>query len=103
MQTAADRAADTVKDFAEGLLLSQGRLAVHADLLRDYTARTIREVRQRITSSDLFAAEPTVPWRADPIAQNAIRACEEIIDARSLAENVEAPGRLSQTSGTPKA
>lgn len=103
IQLAADSAADTVRDFGEGLLLSQGRLAVHADLLRDYTARAIREVRQKVASSDVFAAQPTVPWQADPIAENAIRVCEEIIDTRSVAENVEAPGRLNQSSDTPKA
>jgi hypothetical protein len=48
VQLAADAARATVLDFAEGLLLSQQRLPVHADLLRDYTARLIREVRGRI-------------------------------------------------------
>jgi hypothetical protein len=97
VQMAADAAAETVLDFAEGLLLSQKRLAVHADLLRDYTARLIREVRSRI------AKEVTLAWLDDPIAQSAIRACEGKIGERRLIEGVEVPGRLNHISLAPKA
>ena len=100
---AAHTAADTVLDFAEALLVSQQRLAVHADLLRDYTARLVREVRGRIAKCDAFASEATLPWLEDPIAQSAIRACEEKIGERSLIENVDVPGGLNQRSPAPKA
>lgn len=97
VQMAADAARATVLDFAEGLHLSQQRLAVHTDLLRDYTARLIREVRSRVAKSGTFTSELSLPWQDDPIAQNAIRACEEKIDERSLIEGEEVPGRLNHT------
>jgi hypothetical protein len=98
-QTVGEAAADTVRDFAEALLLSRDRLAVHADLLRDYTAQTIREIRLRIRESQEFASVSAPSWTEDTIAQSPIRACKEIIDARSLIENVEAPSRLGQLCG----
>ena len=85
----AERAGiEGVREFADGLLLSQGRLAVHAVLLREYTALLVGEIRDRINASELFQPEPLPTWRQDSIAQKAIRACEEILAERG---NIEDP------------
>lgn len=78
VSSAAGVAANTVRDFADAFLLSQPNLGLDVVLLRDYTGRLIREIQRRIVASEVFAAEPAMPWSDDPIAQTAIRTCEEI-------------------------
>jgi len=98
---AATEAADGVREFADGLLLSQNRLGVHANLLREYTGILVSEVRKVLNASEVFQVEPLLPWGQDSISQKAIQTCEEIIAGRRKAgdrweydtENVEsAPG-----------
>ena len=84
----AERAGmEGVQEFADGLLLSQGRLVVHAVLLREYTALLVGENRDRINTSELFQPEPLPAWRQDSIAQKAIHACEEILAVRRTIED----------------
>lgn len=78
---------DGVREFAKGLLSTQGRLGVHANWLREYTARLIREVRDRLGTSELFQSEPLLPWQRDPIAQRGIRSCEEMLAERQAVES----------------
>jgi hypothetical protein len=79
---AANAATEGVREFGNALLVSQGRLAVHADLLRDYTARLVTEIRNKLSASELFRTAPRLPWQQDPITQTAIQACEEILTER---------------------
>jgi len=82
---AADAAAEAVQAFANGLRLSQGRLVVHRNLLREYAARLIGQIRERLSTSELFAGLLQSSWEHDPIAQAAIDSCEAIIkDAMKL-------------------
>jgi len=72
-----------VQQFADGIVLTQGRLTVHAVLLREYTALLFGEIRDRINASELFQQEPLPMRQADSIAQEAIHACEDILAERS--------------------
>jgi hypothetical protein len=47
----------------------------------------------------VFAAEPAMPWSDDPIAQTAIRTCEEIIHERNKIEELEASASHQQIDG----
>jgi hypothetical protein len=75
-------AGNAVRAFANGVLASQGRLGVHADLLREYTARLASEIRDRLSASAVFREGPLLPWRQDPVTQKAIQVCEETIVER---------------------
>jgi hypothetical protein len=66
IEMAAITAAEAVREFADALLLSQGRLAVHAVLLREYTAGLVREIRERVGTSELFRMKSLLPWQKDP-------------------------------------
>ena len=79
---AATEAADGVREFADGLLLSQGRLGDHANLLREYTGILVSELRKALHASEVFQVEPLLPWGQDSISQKAIQTCEEIIADR---------------------
>jgi hypothetical protein len=87
VEVAENAAAEGVREFADGLLLSQGRLGVHAVLVREYTAGLAGEIRDRLNTSELFQVEPLLPWRQDPIAQNAIQTCEEVLAERRKIED----------------
>lgn len=75
-----------VKEFALGLLNTQNRLLVHADLVRGYTAALIGALRRWLNGSEVFRKEPLLPWRVDPIAQRAIQVCEEVLAERAALE-----------------
>src|SRR5262249_25668478 len=79
LDAAAEAAHDAVREFASGLLLSQGRLGVHADLLREYTALIANELLEMVASADVFRDSPLCPWQDDPITASATRACEQAI------------------------
>ena len=87
ISAAETEVSDGVLEFANCLLSTQGRLAVHAHLLRDYTARLVREIRERLGTSKLFQSEPLLPWQRDPIAQSGIHTCEEMLMERQAVEN----------------
>ncbi len=93
---AAVEAGDGVREFADGLLSTQGRLAAHASLLRDYTARLIRQIRERVGSSELFESESLSPWLQDPIAQSGMRACEDVLEER---RSIEMPSESAVREG----
>jgi hypothetical protein len=80
---AENAAVEGVREFANGLLVSQDRLGVHANLLREYTARLVSEIRDSLSTSLVFQINPLLPWRQDPITQKAIQTCEETIGERS--------------------
>ncbi len=75
-------AGEGVREFADGLLLSQNRLGVHANWLREYTALQVNEIRDRLAGSQVFKSNPLLAWEQDPITQKAIQICEEIIADR---------------------
>jgi hypothetical protein len=100
---AAGIAADTVRDFADAFLLSQPNLALDVVLLRDYTGRLIREVRHWVNASELFAIDAPIPWSDDPIAQRAIRACEETIDLKGATERQKVMGQPDQIADAQRA
>jgi hypothetical protein len=79
---AAGEARDGVREFADGILALQNRLGVHANLLREYTGCLASELRDEVLTSELFRPEPPATWLEDPIAQQAIDTCEEIIAER---------------------
>jgi hypothetical protein len=79
IEVATTAGVEGVREFGDGLLLSQGRLGPHSTLLREYTARLANEIRHRLDQSELFRMERLLPWEQDPIAQKAIWACEELI------------------------
>ncbi|HXJ38430.1 MAG TPA: hypothetical protein VNH18_04075, partial [Bryobacteraceae bacterium] len=80
LRVAASEARDGVREFADGILTSQNRLGVHANLLREYTGCLASELRDQV--ADLFRPETPAAWLHDPIAQNAIDTCEQIIAER---------------------
>jgi len=79
VKVATNLAAEGVREFAAGLLLSQGRLGVHAVLLREYTAKLVTDIRDRLSTSPILQIEAQVHWRQDPVMQAAIQACERIL------------------------
>ncbi len=76
---AADAGAEAVQAFANALQLSQGRLVVHKNLLREYAARLIGQIRERLSTSEVFPGLLQSSWESDPVAQTAIDKCEAII------------------------
>jgi hypothetical protein len=76
---AAQAARAGVQEFADGLLLSQNRLGVHANWLREYAARLAAAIRSTLGAAQVFQTETLSPWRQDPITQKAIQTCEEIL------------------------
>jgi hypothetical protein len=85
-------AVNAVKEFAAGLLLSRNKLQIQAPLLRGYCASMVRDIRQLLNRSHVFQIEPLLAWPQDPIAQEAIRCCEDIIAERTQ----EAGGEVSE-------
>jgi hypothetical protein len=79
-------AKEGVREFANCRLSSQGRLGVHAVLLRKYTARFASEMRCWLGGSEAFQMEPLLPWRQDSITQQAIRTCEDVLAERKKTE-----------------
>jgi hypothetical protein len=71
-----------VDEFAHALLTSQGRLGVHANILREYAASLVNEVRSRVASMLLLPFNPPLSWAQDPIAQKAMETCERAIAER---------------------
>jgi hypothetical protein len=86
LRSAASEAAEAVRRFADCVMALQHRLLVHADLLRQYTAIVITEIRDLLNSVELFGSKAAVPWLRDPLVQNSIRACEQV-----LAEHANVP------------
>jgi hypothetical protein len=84
-------ATEGVREFANGLLISQGRLGVHAVLLRSYTARLLTGLRHWLNGSEVMKAEPLLPWQQDSVAQKAIQVCEDVLAARRSAEGCGRP------------
>ena len=81
-EVAANAATEGVREFGNALLVSQGRLSVHAGLLRNYTACLVTEIRNKLSTSDLFKTALRLPWQQDPTTQKAIQTCEEILSER---------------------
>lgn len=79
---AVTAAAKGVREFANALLRSQGRLGVHAFSMRQYTALLAGEIRKTLNASELFRAESLLSWQQDPIIETAIQSCEEILAER---------------------
>lgn len=94
-------AADGVCGFANGLLASQGRLGVHANWLREYTALLVNEIRDRLGSSRVFQLDPLLPWAQDPITQKAIQTCEAIIAERRTTGDRWPYGLAGSTDNNP--
>jgi hypothetical protein len=82
-RSAASQAQDAVRQFADCLLACQHRLLVHADLLRQYTALVITEIRELLNSTGLFRSQMTVPWLRDSLVQISIGTCEQILAERA--------------------
>ena len=72
-----------VREFADGLLLSQGRLGTNADLLREYTSLLANEIVETICLLRLFRDTLPPAWQEDPITDSAARCCEDAIHARA--------------------
>jgi hypothetical protein len=102
-------ATEGVRAFANGLLSSQGRLAVHAVLVREYTARFVSGIRHGLNASQAFQTEPLSPWRQDSITQRAIQTCEDVLAATKIIEGGGASdkekiegGRAGQNENEPR-
>jgi hypothetical protein len=74
--------ADGVREFADGLLVSQGKLGPHASTLRQYTASLVNEIRSAPSVAKMLPSSISLPWAQDPIALKAMEACEEAIAER---------------------
>ena len=85
VEVAAIEAADGVREFADGILLTQNRLGDHTNLLRQYTGTLVSELRKAIQASEVFHLEPLLPWGQDSISEKAIGTCEAIIADRRKA------------------
>jgi hypothetical protein len=85
-QTAA---VDAVREFAAGLLLFPCSQERYSDLLRDYTGRVVSDIRRALGTSQIFQMARLLPWPQDPIAQQAIRHCEDILAKRVKQEGKE--------------
>jgi hypothetical protein len=88
-QTAA---VDAVREYAAGLLFLPCSLELYAYLVRDYTGRVVSDIREALRTSQVFQMEPLLPWPQDPIAQKAIRFCEDILAKRVQTGGGEALG-----------
>jgi hypothetical protein len=74
--SAASQAGEAVRQFTDCVMVSQRRLLVHADLLRQYTAIVITEIRELLNGVEIFGSQAAVPWLRDPLVQSSIRTCE---------------------------
>jgi len=74
--------ADAVREFANGLLVSQGELGPHAGFLREYTASLVNEMRSAPALAQMLRSSLSLPWARDPIALKAMEVCEEVIAER---------------------
>ena len=83
--SAGRQAGEALRQFADGVMVFQRRLLIHADLLRQYTAIVITEMRELLNGVELFGSQAAVPWLRDPLVQGSIRTCEQI-----LAEHADA-------------
>ena len=98
IETAEKVATEEVREFGIALRDSQGRLAVHAVWVRDYTARLVGGLRNWLSGSEVMKIEPLLSWQHDSIVQRGIQACEEILaDARS-SEQSNGAGAVGETS-----
>ena len=86
-------ATEGVRDFASGLLRSQGRLGVHATT---YTARLASELRHWLNSSEVMKTEPLPPWQDDSIAQKGVQTCEDALAERQESRAAGRPRRPKQ-------
>jgi hypothetical protein len=93
-------AVDAVREFAAGLLLLPNRLEVRAYLVRDYAGRVVSDIRHALRTSQVFQMEPLLPWRQDPIAQEAIRFCEDSLAKRAQTEGGEVLGSTIEPNGS---
>jgi hypothetical protein len=91
-------AAEGVRGFANGLQSSQGRLGVHANLLREYTAGFASEIRNWLNASQAFQMEKLPPWRQDSITQQAIQTCEDVL-AETKRIEAGGPSGMETTEG----
>lgn len=82
-ETALETVSNGVREFANGLVLSQNTPANHPVLMRKYTGVLIGKLRALLTSSEPFQDEPLLIWMEDPLAQTAIQICEEVIRVSS--------------------
>ncbi len=80
-------AIEGVRGFAAGLVASQGRLAVHTVLLRNYTAGLASALRHWLNSSEVFRRDPLLPWQRDSLTQKAIQTCEDALAERTRVES----------------
>jgi hypothetical protein len=87
IEVAETLATEGVREFANCLLTSQGRLGNHAVLLRGYAARFASGIRHWLNASEPFRIQPLLPWRQDSITQQAIRTCEEVLAERKSIED----------------
>lgn len=84
---AAAGASRVVREFADAILHCQGRLGIHARLLREYTALVIADFRETVAGAGMFEASSAPQWQHDPIALEAARACETIVAERRRARD----------------
>jgi hypothetical protein len=77
--SAASQAEEAIRQFADCVMARQRRLVVHADLLRQYTAIVITEIRELLNGVELLGSQTAVPWLRDPLVQSSIRTCERIL------------------------
>ncbi len=99
VELARTLAVNAVKEFAAGLLLLRNRLETQAPLLRGYSAAMVRDIRQLLNKSWRFRIEPLLLWQQDPIAQQAIQCCEDIIAERAQIDGGEFLGGLVDRNG----
>lgn len=95
MKLAVVLVGEGVREFANGLLVSQRRLGVHAALQREYAADLANEIRGALDTK--FQSDTVVPWGQNPIAQQAMQTCEEVIEARRKDGDCWPYGRPSST------
>jgi hypothetical protein len=67
--------------FGYGLLASQGKLGIHADVLRAYTAYLINAVRETLSA---LRAQRELCWQDDPVTKRATQVCEKMIASRAM-------------------
>jgi hypothetical protein len=91
IEAAENLANQSVLAFSNAILFSQGRLFAHAVWVRTYTAELIGAIRHWLAGFEVMKCEALPEWQQDSIAQEAIRACEEVLAERQKVEAGESP------------
>ena len=91
-----------VREFGDALVASQRTLGNRSTLLREYTARFVAKIRDKLNESLVFQVEPLSAWRKDAMTQKAIQACEEVIAKRKKIEGASSSTAEAESKHGPR-